>query len=86
LKLKKVAQRMLRNNKIVFEVTPAAADAITARCTEVETGARNIDFILKGTILPLLSNSLLASMSGANAPEHAKLDVDGDGQFQVQFT
>ena len=86
LKLKKVAQRMLHNNKIVFEVTPAAADAITARCTEVETGARNIDFILKGTILPLLSNSLLASMSGANAPEHAKLDVDGDGQFQVQFT
>lgn len=86
LKLKKVAQRMLRNNKIAFEVTPAAADAITARCTEVETGARNIDFILKGTILPLLSNSLLASMSGAEAPEHAKLDVGEDGQFQVQFS
>lgn len=86
LKLKKVAKRMLRNNKIVFEVTPAAADAITDRCTEVETGARNIDFILKGTILPLLSNSLLASMSGTDAPEHAKLDVGQDGQFQVQFS
>ena len=86
LKLKKVARRMLANNKIVFEVTPAAADAITARCTEVETGARNIDFILKGTILPLLSNSLLASMSGTEAPEHAKLDVGQDGQFQVQFS
>jgi type VI secretion system protein VasG len=86
LKLKKVAQRMLRNNNIVFEVTPAAADAITARCTEVETGARNIDFILKGTILPLLSNSLLASMSDAQAPEHAKLDLGTDGQFQVQFS
>jgi type VI secretion system protein VasG len=86
LKLKKVAQRMLRNNKIVFEVTPTAADAITARCTEVETGARNIDFILKGTILPLLSNSLLATMSGTDAPEHAKLDVGEDGQFQVQFS
>ncbi|UOD50079.1 type VI secretion system ATPase TssH [Orrella daihaiensis] len=86
LKLKKVAQRMLRNNKIVFEVTPAAADAITARCTEVETGARNIDFILKGTILPLLSNSLLASVSGTDTPEHAKLDVGEDGQFQVQFS
>jgi type VI secretion system protein VasG len=81
-----VAQRMLHNNKIVFEVTPGAADAITARCTEVETGARNIDFILKGTILPLLSNSLLASMSGTDAPEHAKLDVGEDGQFQVQFS
>lgn len=86
LKLKKVAQRMLRNNKISLEVTSAAADAITARCTEVETGARNIDFILKGTILPLLSNSLLASMSGSNSPEHAKLDIDIDGQFSVNFT
>jgi type VI secretion system protein VasG len=86
LKLKKLAQRMLHNNKIALEVTSAAADAITARCTEVETGARNIDFILKGTILPLLSNSLLASMSGADAPEHAKLDVGDDGQFQVLFS
>lgn len=85
LKLRKVAQRMLRNNKIALEVTPAAADAIAARCTEVETGARNIDFILKGTILPLLSNSLLASMSGTSAPERAKLDVGTDGQFLVHF-
>ena len=85
LKLRKVAQRMLRNNKMVLEVTSAAAEAITARCTEVETGARNIDFILKGTILPLLSNSLLASMSGDSAPGHAQLDVGEDGQFTVQF-
>jgi len=77
---------MLQNNKIIFEVTPTAADTITARCTEVETGARNIDFILKGTILPLLSNSLLSSMSGAHSPERAKLDIGQDGQFHVQFS
>ncbi len=86
LKLKKVAQRMLRNNKIVLDVSPAASEAITARCTEVETGARNIDFILKGTILPLLSNSLLASMTDSSAPEHARLDVGDEGQFTVQFS
>lgn len=86
LKLKKVAQRMLRNNKILLDVSATASEAITARCTEVETGARNIDFILKGTILPLLSNSLLASMSGSSAPEHARLDVGDDGQFTVQFS
>jgi type VI secretion system protein VasG len=46
LKLKKVIARMAANNKIALEVTNQARDAITARCTEVETGARNIDFIL----------------------------------------
>ena len=76
---------MLHNNKMILETTPAALDAIAARCTEVETGARNIDFILKGTVLPMLSNSLLDSMSGENTFTHAKLDVSADGQFTAVF-
>ena len=85
IKIDKIAQRMLHNNKMILETTPAALDAIAARCTEVETGARNIDFILKGTVLPMLSNSLLDSMSGENTFTHAKLDVAADGQFTAVF-
>ena len=85
LKLRKLAQRMQHNNKITLTVTDAAIDTITARCTEVETGARNIDFILKGSILPMLSNTLLASMSEAAMPTAATLDVDTDGQFTAAF-
>lgn len=85
IKIDKIAQRMLHNNKMVLETTPAALDTIAARCTEVETGARNIDFILKGTILPMLSNSLLSSMSGEGTFTHAKLDVSADGQFTAVF-
>lgn len=86
IKLRKIADRILRNNKMVFDVSKSAADAIAARCTEVETGARNIDFILRGTILPLLSNSFLANMSGDDAFEKAQLDVDENSQFTVQFS
>ena len=86
LKVKKIAQRMLHNNKIVLEITPSAIDTITARCTEVETGARNIDFILKGTVLPLLSNRLLASMTGDTEITQAKLDASEDGQFTTNFS
>lgn len=85
IKIDKIAQRMLHNNKMVLETTAAALDTIAARCTEVETGARNIDFILKGTVLPMLSNSLLDSMSGENTFTHAKLDVSADGQFNAVF-
>ena len=86
LKLKKVINRMAANNKIALEITTPARDAITARCTEVETGARNIDFILKGTVLPLLSNSLLESMAKNTNPATAKLDVDAAGEFVATFS
>jgi len=86
LKLKKVINRMSANNKIALEITTPARDAITARCTEVETGARNIDFILKGTVLPLLSNSLLESMAKNTNPAKAKLDVDAAGEFVATFS
>jgi len=85
MKIKKLIARMKSNNKIDLEVTPAAIDAITLRCTEVETGARNIDFILKGKILPLLSNGLLASMAEASNITQAKLDVDQSGEFTVKY-
>ncbi len=86
MKIKKLIARMKSNNKIDLEVTPAAIDAITLRCTEVETGARNIDFILKGKILPLLSNGLLASMADASDIRQAKLDVDQSGEFTVKYS
>ena len=86
LKLKKVINRMAANNKIALEITVAARDAITARCTEVETGARNIDFILKGKVLPLLSNTLLKSMADNSNPSKALLDVDAEGEFVASFS
>ena len=86
LKLKKVINRMAANNKIALEISVAARDAITARCTEVETGARNIDFILKGKVLPLLSNTLLKSMADNSNPSKALLDVDAAGEFVASFS
>ena len=46
LKLEKLAERLLQNNKMELTYTDAVVDQITDRCTEVETGARNIDYIL----------------------------------------
>lgn len=85
LKLKKVAKRMKQNNKISLEFTDRVVDSITERCTEVETGARNIDFILRGTVMPLLSDTLLARMSESSMPSKAKLDLGDDGQFLASF-
>ncbi|MCP3874307.1 MAG: type VI secretion system ATPase TssH, partial [Desulfobacteraceae bacterium] len=42
LKLDKVKKTLLENNKIVLKYSDKVTEQITARCTEVETGARNI--------------------------------------------
>jgi type VI secretion system protein VasG len=86
LKLDKIVQRLKNNNKLGLDYTEAVVDTIAARCTEVETGARNIDFILRGTVMPMLSQEILVRMSAAEQPTEVMLDVDDSGAFVVSFS
>ena len=85
LKMNKIVQRLARNNKMKFTYSDAVVDRIAARCTEVETGARNIDFILRGTVMPLMSQEILSRMSGEVQPTAVTLEVTEDGGFKVEF-
>ena len=62
-----------------------AADVLDrlACCLEVETGARNIDQIMNGSILPLLSQEILQRMSEGDLPPTLTLDVNEDAEFEV---
>src|SRR5262249_14715988 len=46
LKLGKVGRRIEEHYKAAFSFAPALIDTIARRCTEVDTGARNVDHIL----------------------------------------
>ena len=56
-------------------------DAVLARCTEVDSGARNVDNILNGTLLPEVAESVLARMAEGGAIERIAVTADGDGKF-----
>ncbi|MDD6088897.1 MAG: type VI secretion system ATPase TssH [Desulfovibrionaceae bacterium] len=86
LKLKTLADRLYANNGLQFSWSSEAEQTIADRCTETETGARNIDFILSGTLLPQLSRRILEQMAGGNLPEQALLGIDENGEFQVTFS
>lgn len=85
LKLRKVADTLMANNRMRLTYTPAVADQITARCTEVETGARNIEYILGGNILPRLAQTILTHMTEGGMPTAVSLDVKDDGSFTFTF-
>ncbi|MDR2165454.1 MAG: AAA family ATPase, partial [Zoogloeaceae bacterium] len=92
-KLTRIAAQLQANSKIALEWSEAVAKSIVARCTEVETGARNIEYILNLHILPRLSKALLHGMGEARAraeqglPPYrlARLDMDATGQCVAEL-
>src|SRR5690606_16357680 len=55
LKLAKIQQRMSSTHRLVLDYDEELVSAVAARCTEVESGARNVDNILTNSLLPDIS-------------------------------
>ncbi|MGL1862953.1 MAG: type VI secretion system ATPase TssH [Pseudodesulfovibrio sp.] len=86
LKLSKLEKMLLNNNKMKLTYDEAVVDQIAARCTEVETGARNIEYILNGNVLPQMSKKILSHMTDGGMPSAVSLGVDEDGSFSMEFS
>ena len=85
LQLKKIGARLRQNHKATFEYDPSVVTAIAARCTEVESGARNVDHILTGTLLPAVSRELLTRMAEGRPVGRVRVGVDDKGEFTYAF-
>ncbi len=85
LKLGQLRKRLLDNHAIVLEYPPQVVEQIARRCTEVETGARNIDHMMQGTLLPTISSEILQKMAEGNLPEKMEIAIDEHGDFALRF-
>ncbi len=85
LKLEKVVARLADSQRMKLECAPEMIDVIARRCTEVETGARNIDHIINGSLLPMLSTALLEKMTEGPLPASVRAGVAGDERFILDF-
>ncbi len=85
VKLEALRRMLKENNKMELDYSEEVVKQIAARCTEVETGARNIEYILNGNVLPRLSREILGHMGDGELPEGVKIDVDEDGSFTMEF-
>jgi type VI secretion system protein VasG len=81
LKLAKIQKRIMQNHKIDLTYDPAVLDAVAARCTEVESGARNIDNILTNSMLPDISRQILSRMAEGEKIARINVGVCADGTF-----
>jgi type VI secretion system protein VasG len=82
LKLDRIVRRVADNHQASFQYDSALVEAVLARCTEVDSGARNVDTILNGTLLPEIADSVLAKMAEGGAIARIKVSATKAGKFK----
>jgi type VI secretion system protein VasG len=84
LKLGKIQRRIQETHKIALTHDEALIDEVAKRCTEVESGARNVDNILTNTLLPEISRQILGRLAERRklAPIHVTIGDDGVFVYQ----
>jgi type VI secretion system protein VasG len=85
LRIEKLKSRLYAVHRLKLDTTDALIDHIAQRCSDVESGARNIDHIMNGSILPMLSSELLIHMSEGEIPDSAALDISETQDISVLF-
>lgn len=84
-KLGKLIGRMWDAHKIRLSWAESVVQQIVDRCTEVETGARNIDYIINRNLLPKIASEILANLGGEIQYEALVVGLDGEGNFDFRF-
>ncbi|ABA50334.1 ClpA/B type protease [Burkholderia pseudomallei] len=82
LKLERIRRRIEANHKAAFEWDESLVDAVLARCTEVDSGARNVDHILNGTLLPEIAEHVLSRIADGEAIVRIAARAAETGEFE----
>ncbi|WP_449466708.1 type VI secretion system ATPase TssH [Stenotrophomonas humi] len=86
LKLGRIRDRVNANHKASFSWDESLVEAVLARCTEVDSGARNVDHILNGTLLPEIAESVLAAMAEGTSINAIKVTAGKKGDFKYKLS
>ncbi|GAA0560435.1 type VI secretion system ATPase TssH [Halomonas salifodinae] len=84
-KLASLAERLgARHRRAEVVLDEALAAAIRARATRSENGARMLESVIDGELLPPLSRALLERLARQEPVSRVVLGVDGDGDFTAE--
>ncbi|HYO65513.1 MAG TPA: type VI secretion system ATPase TssH, partial [Archangium sp.] len=62
MKLNSLAGRLHTSHRIKTEFAPEVIEEFARRCTDMDSGARNVDHVLRASLMPQLSRELLEQM------------------------
>ncbi|HKA17962.1 MAG TPA: type VI secretion system ATPase TssH [Blastocatellia bacterium] len=86
LQLGRIGARLRENHGAEFGYDDSVVQEIVNRCKEVESGARNVDRILTGTLLPEMSGEFLARMAMSQSISNVRVGMSEGGGFSYQIS
>jgi type VI secretion system protein VasG len=85
LKLGQIGRRLQESHRVPLTYSDELVSAVVGRCTEVESGARNVDHILTGTLLPQVSTEMLSRMMAGSSLSRVHVTADANNGFQYDI-
>ena len=85
LKLRKLGKRIQESHNIETVFQEELIEDLAARCTEAETGARNVDHILRSTLTPMIAQGLLEKMAADEEPTGIEVSIAPSGEWRVDI-
>ena len=85
LKLNKIVKRLQETHHVEMVYDDTLLTEVANRCTEVESGARNVDNILSNTMLPEISRQMLGLMAEGSTVDKVTVSVI-DGKIAYEWS
>jgi type VI secretion system protein VasG len=85
LQLGKIEKRIFENHNAQFSYDESVIDTVAKRCTDVDSGARNVYNILTGTLLPEMSGEVLSRMASGEGIKHVHVTVGENENFKYEI-
>lgn len=81
-KLGKITARIEKQYGTQVQYSDDLVELLLSRCTEVDSGARNVDNILNSTVLPALATEILVALAEQKLPKIIMIDAKDD---EIQY-
>ena len=85
MRLNGLASRLRNSHKIETEFDKELVDELTRRCTEAETGARNVEHILRSSLVPAISRVLLERIATNSLTNRLSVGLTPEGGWRIDF-
>jgi type VI secretion system protein VasG len=83
MKLRALARRVEESHRSPTTFAPELLDLLADRCRDPETGARNVDHVLVGSLLPALALRMLERVAEGGKPGRVHVGVDANGGWAI---
>jgi type VI secretion system protein VasG len=85
LKLGALAGRLRETQGVETVFAPELVDHLVAKCDDPESGARNVEHVLRGSLMPEIAKAMLQKLVAGERPARLEAGVDAGGAFALRF-